>query len=200
MTSPFNPLDMDNIAESIVNHLLGSPALPLKDVAAHPFDGAGIYAIYYTGPFPAYAKMANANNPDLKFPIYIGKASSRSTQTGTRAIGGRALWLRLRDHHSSITAAQNLRIDDFMYRFSVLEPIWVPLGESLLITRFMPVWNSLIRGFGNHDPGGGRRAGINSDWDVLHAGRAWSLLSAQNVASPGKLQTDVIAYLLQRIP
>ena len=43
-----------------------------------------------------------------------------------------------------------------------------------MIARFGPVWNSIVDGFGNHDPGAGRRAGMVSRWDVLHPGRAWA--------------------------
>jgi len=36
----------------------------------------------------------------------------------------------------------------------------VLLGESLMIAPFMPLWNSLIDGFGNHNPSKGRYTGI----------------------------------------
>jgi hypothetical protein len=48
------------------------------------------------------------------------------------------------------------------------------LGESLLIQRHRPVWNSVIDGFGNHDPGAGRRKGAMPSWDTLHPGRSWA--------------------------
>ena len=37
----------------------------------------------------------------------------------------------------------------------------------------MPLWNSCIDGFGNHDPGSGRYAQAVSEWDSLHQGRPW---------------------------
>lgn len=46
--------------------------------------------------------------------------------------------------------------------------------EAELIRRYMPMWNSAIDGFGNHDPGGGRYNQAKSDWDVLHPGRPWA--------------------------
>ncbi len=54
-----------------------------------------------------------------------------------------------------------------------MDDIWIPLGESLLIQMFTPVWNRLIDGFGNHDPGKGRYQGQMPSWDVLHPGRGW---------------------------
>jgi hypothetical protein len=32
----------------------------------------------------------------------------------------------------------------------------------------------LIDGFGNHDPGKGRHAGLRPRWDTLHPGRPWA--------------------------
>lgn len=52
--------------------------------------------------------------------------------------------------------------------------VWIPLGKSLLIRMFNPVWNKLIDGFGNHDPGKGRYNQQRSPWDVLHSGRSWA--------------------------
>ncbi len=34
--------------------------------------------------------------------------------------------------------------------------------------------NKVVDGFGNHDPGKGRHAGLRSRWDVLHPGRPWA--------------------------
>jgi hypothetical protein len=45
--------------------------------------------------------------------------------------------------------------------------------EAELIRRHRPLWNSIIDGFGNHDPGRGRYNQARSEWDVLHPGRPW---------------------------
>lgn len=81
---------------------------------------------------------------------------------------------RLRKHRESILAVNNLDIDDFCFRSLVVDDIWIPLGESLLIAKFSPIWNRLIDGFGNHDPGRGRYRGLKPRWDVLHPGRPWA--------------------------
>ena len=44
---PFNPLDKRNLASSVAEAMLSSPARPMENLA--PFFGAGIYAIYYCG-------------------------------------------------------------------------------------------------------------------------------------------------------
>lgn len=43
--------------------------------------------------------------------------------------------------------------------------------EAALIKWNRPLWNSLLAGFGNHDPGKGRYKQVKSDWDVIHPGR-----------------------------
>ncbi|MDR2925915.1 MAG: Eco29kI family restriction endonuclease [Azoarcus sp.] len=46
--------------------------------------------------------------------------------------------------------------------------------EAALIKLHRPLWNSLLDGFGNHDPGSGRYNQAKSDWDVMHEGRVWA--------------------------
>jgi Eco29kI-like restriction endonuclease len=84
---------------------------------------------------------------------------------------GPALFKRLTEHKVSIVATENLKIGDFLCRYLVSDDIWIPLGESLLIESFQPLWNVLIEGFGIHTPGAGRKKQVRSKWDTLHPGR-----------------------------
>lgn len=155
--------------------MLRQPVIPLGKLEA--FDGAGIYAIYYTGNFSAYKAISECNR-DEQFgaPIYVGRAVPKGSRKGAdlQALPGRVLFDRLQQHAKSIEEASNLRIPDFYCRFLIVDDIWIPLGESLLIAKFNPLWNKLIDGFGNHDPGKGRHAGLRPRWDVLHPGRPWA--------------------------
>src|SRR5262249_6824895 len=45
--------------------------------------------------------------------------------------------------------------------------------ERLMIRTAAPVWNVVVDGFGNHDPGSGRYNQKVSPWDTLHPGRPW---------------------------
>ena len=45
--------------------------------------------------------------------------------------------------------------------------------EASLISLYTPIWNSVIDGFGNHDPGSKRASGRITQWDSLHPGRKW---------------------------
>ena len=83
-------------------------------------------------------------------------------------------------------------------RWLVVDDIWIPLGESALIRRYRPVWNALIDGFGNHDPGSGRYNQAKSDWDVVHAGRSWAV-KCQGVAKDLKTVKASIARHLKSL-
>lgn len=172
---PFNPLDKRRLGESVGQAMLRQPVLPLADLAS--FDGAGIYAVYYTGGFVGYEAIAERNR-DNRFnaPIYVGKAVPKGARKGgdLEAAPGKVLCGRLNQHAKSIEEAANLNIADFYCRYLIVDDIWIPLGESLLIAKFDPLWNKLIDGFGNHDPGKGRHAGLRPRWDVLHPGRLWA--------------------------
>ncbi|MDQ2843953.1 MAG: Eco29kI family restriction endonuclease [Acidobacteriota bacterium] len=82
------------------------------------------------------------------------------------------LHARLKEHARSIGEVSNLNVNDFHYRYVVVDDIWIPLGEALMIHTFAPVWNKVIDGFGIHTPGGNRPQ-TTSAWDTLHPGRSF---------------------------
>lgn len=172
---PFNPLDKRNLGESVADAMLATKVRPLPP---EPFIGAGIYALYYVGDFASYSAIAEKNREGkFGWPIYVGKAvpaGARKGGFGLDAEPGQALFKRLSDHAASIEKATNLKGDDFFCRYLVVDDIWIPLAESLLIEMFQPLWNIEIDGFGNHDPGAGRYNQQKSPWDVLHPGREWA--------------------------
>lgn len=172
---PFNPLAKRHLGESVGQAMLRQAVVPFGDLKA--FVGAGIYAIYYTGGFQGYEVIAESNrNQRFGAPIYIGKAVPKGARKGgdLEATPGNVLYNRLKQHTKSIEEASNLDIADFHCRYLIVDDIWIPLGESLLIAKFNSLWNKLIDGFGNHDPGKGRHAGLRPRWDVLHPGRPWA--------------------------
>jgi hypothetical protein len=183
MSAPYSPLDKLNLGRSVAAALLNGPVIPLVDTA--DLIGAGVYGIYYTGAFDAYRPVA-AKNKDGKFdqPIYVGKAVPKGARKGGLSFDasqGRPLRDRLRIHANSIDSVDNLRLDDFHYRALVVDDIWIPLGENMLIEKFRPIWNLVIDGFGNKTPGARRETQYRSAWDVLHPGRK----GFENLASGG---------------
>ena len=126
---PFNPLDKKYLGESVAQAMLQSPAEAMSDL--EPFEGAGIYAIYYVGDFLAYEAIALANrNGAFNAPIYVGKAVPKGTRKGgdSEADPGRVLFNRLVQHRKSIEEAGNLDVGDFHCRYLVVDDIWISPG------------------------------------------------------------------------
>lgn len=173
---PFNPLDKTNLGESVAEAVLLRPVVALPP--AEQFVGAGVYALYYEGDFPLYQDIARQNRGGkYRWPIYVGKAVPAGARKGGYGLGadpGLTMFNRLAEHAASIDQANNISLSDFRCRFLVVDDIWIPLAESLLIEMFSPLWNRKIDGFGNHDPGRGRHRQQRSPWDVLHPGRPWA--------------------------
>lgn len=200
MTEPFNPLGMANLAQSIVTRMLADEPTPLDSVPQ--FSGAGLYAIYYNGPFPAYSDLAIVNGSEWKEPIYIGKAVPQGGRRGLDLVGNtgtRALSARIRQHAASVRASTNLDISDFVTRWLVVDDIWIPLGESAMIRRHRPLWNAVVDGFGNHDPGKGRHQGMRSRWDTLHPGRTWAVNFQPRPETPMQVEQEIVEYLRSRL-
>lgn len=194
--TPYNPLDKKNLGVSVADALLARPASSLPPKVS--FVGAGIYAIYYVGDFPAYAPIAARNRAErLEAPIYIGKAIPAGARRGggLGVTSGPVLFRRLNEHAQSIAQAENLHLADFLCRYLVVDDIWIPLGESLLIEKFAPVWNSLIEGFGNHDPGRGRYNSQRPLWDMVHPGRPW----ANRLQNNKRSAQQILATLASRL-
>jgi hypothetical protein len=172
---PYNPLAKRNLAGSIVSKLLNQEPQALPPSS---FPGAGLYVLYYTGPFEAYRKISQANQKDrFRQPIYVGKAIPKGGRKGLDGFDvphGEALCRRLKEHSESITVVRNLELADFRSRWLVVDEVFIPLGESLIISHYKPLWNAVVDGFGNHPPGSGREEGKKPKWDVLHPGRKWA--------------------------
>jgi Eco29kI restriction endonuclease len=189
---PFNPLDKKNLGESVAEFMLSAP---VQDLPPEPFLGAGIYAIYYSGSLDLYQPIAQKNkNGQFQCPIYVGKAVPPGARKGGYGLDtdpSPSLFKRLAEHADSIRQASNLSLKDFHCRYLVVDDIWIPLAESLLIETFSPLWNLVIDGFGNHDPGAGRYNQQKSPWDVLHPGRSWAEKLLRNRVDLDKIKAKV---------
>ena len=161
------------------------------------FVGAGVYCLYYSGNFPLYSKLRETNLEEWNIPIYVGKAVPKGARKGEAVLDprpGHALYNRLHQHSKSLSAATNLSLTDFRCRFLVVEDIWIALGEATLVQHFRPLWNVVVDGFGNNDPGSGRYAQVRSQWDTLHPGRSWALKCQQRVEDPETLENKVESH------
>lgn len=164
----YDPLTYDNLMMGLVVHFQKQLQRPLGEAAS--VEGPGVYALYYAGALPAYAPIASG-----EAPIYVGKAippGSRKVDAVDAAVP--ALRRRINEHAKSIGQAVNLDADDFRCKALAVQPVWITLAERFLIDHFRPVWNLCLDGFGDHDPGSGRRNSERSWWDAMHPGRAWA--------------------------
>lgn len=207
---PYDPLKKVHLAENVAGALVAQAVVEFGKLK--PIGGGGIYAIYYTGPFPAYAALvaADAAAP-FTIPIYVGKAVPEGARTGgteevTSSLTGaapvrrkRTLHERLSEHRNSIRKVTNLEVTDFHCRRLVVEPMWIALGEALMISRTFPVWNSLVSGFGNHDQGSGRDKQVRSRWDTIHPGRPAPLKLEARSETAEDIAADVVEYLRARL-
>lgn len=167
------------LVKDAVRFFNGTPVLPL--LPPDSFNGRGVYAIYYIGSNPLYARYTQLNRTAYEFPIYVGKAVPkgwRKSRTSDDAENQSSeLFSRLHQHHGSLKLAPNLNTNDFMCRFVIFEYTgsdMVSTVEAALIKLNRPLWNTAVDGFGNHNPGKGRYEQARSDWDVIHPGRKWA--------------------------
>ena len=122
-------------------------------------------------------------------------AGARKGGLGMNVDHGLALYNRLSEHFISISKAKNLNEKDFVCRYLVVDDIWIPLAESMLIEEYRPLWNRCIDGFGNHDPGKGRYQQQKSPWDCIHQGREWADKLKPNATSIEDLLEKINRYL-----
>ncbi len=198
MTSnAYNPLEKLNLGRNVVEAMLATPVRSLDDTDG--LLGAGIYALYYVGSLALYRPIAEANTRGrFSLPIYVGKAIPKGGRKGgmthQAASVSTSLRSRLKQHAESVRQCHNLEVHDFSYRALVVDDIWIPLGENMLIEMFKPVWNRVIDGFGNKDPGMRRKDQYKSPWDVLHPGREFADKLANGPETAAKLKKKVALF------
>ncbi len=142
------------------------------------FFGGGVYALYYLGNYEYYLPISKLNEENCLQPIYVGKAVPPGWRTArSRESATPDLCHRLQEHTRSIQQVSNLALNDFRCRFIFLtqeeSDLVVPV-EAEMIRRYRPLWNTVVDGFGNHDPGAGRYNQARSEWDIIHPGRIWA--------------------------
>ncbi|MCI5220982.1 MAG: Eco29kI family restriction endonuclease [Candidatus Electrothrix sp. LOE2] len=175
----FHSPDFEEIIKDTIRFFNGTPVLSIP--APERFHGTGVYAIYCTAQEGIYRDFHRINRTAYNIPIYIGKAVPKGWRTGRSDppadSGTYELNNRIREHGKNLQLGEGLRSRDFHARFMILEGAESDLigtVEAALIRKYQPLWNTLLDGFGNHDPGSGRYEQAMSDWDVCHPGRLWA--------------------------
>lgn len=180
----FDPSDPKTVGRMVSMALLAQPMVPLG--AVKPAYGSGVYAIYYAGDHPLYARISGTETP-----IYVGKADPSNGDASSPREQGPRLTGRLIEHAATIATAERyalenplapglsaIRLADFKCRRLVCATNAQLVAERHLIRMFWPVWNSDTKacwGMSKHGDAASTRRNKRSPWDVVHPGRAWAL-------------------------
>ncbi len=185
----FDPGNPAVVGRFIALAMIAQQRFPLTEVAR--FYGSGVYAIYYTGDFPAYAPIRNTESP-----IYVGKADPEKANAKHPIEQGEKLSGRLTEHLKNIRKVKDtLRVEDFQYRSLVVQSGWQNAAENYLIRLFNPIWNNetkICYGLGKHGDSSKTRANLRSPWDTLHPGRKWAGdLQIEDARSSDRILADL---------
>ncbi len=180
----FDPSDPKTVGRMVSLALLAQPMIPLG--AVKPAYGSGVYAIYYTGDHPLYARISGTETP-----IYVGKADPSNGDASTAREQGPRLTGRLIEHAGTVSTTEKyaaekglppglhpIRLADFKCRRLVCATNAQLVAERHLIRMFWPVWNSDTKacwGMSKHGDAANTRRNKRSPWDVVHPGRGWAL-------------------------
>lgn len=196
----FHSPDFEEIIKDTIRFFNGTPVQPIP--VSKRFHGTGVYAIYCIAKKGIYKDFHEINRTSYNLPIYIGKAVPQGWRQARVSSSTEALNYelnnRIREHGRSIEQGSGLKLGDFHCRFMILEEAESDLigtVEAALIRSYKPIWNSLIDGFGNHDPGSGRYEQAMSDWDVCHPGRTWAKKCQGKHKSKGDLIKSIDAFM-----
>lgn len=191
--------DFEELIKDTIRFFNGTPIQPIPPIES--FEGAGVYALYYIGKHGIYNKFHEINRLEYSLPIYVGKAVPKGWRQGrVTESSSLELYRRLCDHAKSIDAAENIEISDFLCRFTILENAATSLigtVEAALIRLYQPLWNCVIDGFGNHDPGKGRYNQEQSEWDLLHPGRRWANKCVPSKKSKIEIESWINQYFFR---
>jgi Eco29kI restriction endonuclease len=173
---------IDAVVKPAFKFFEGTPYFQLNNLPS--FNGAGVYALFLK---TTVTTCYEGSLPSMH-PIYVGKAVPSGSRQGLRNGGGAALRSRLVKHLRSIDQTLNLKNENFLCRFMILQgraTDMIGAMESYLIRQYGPLWNSYIDGFGINAPGAGRYNQSPSAWDTLHSGRYYA---TQLTGQPRKIE------------
>lgn len=192
-TSMFDPSNPKVVGRFVALAMVAQDRHPLSVIPK--FYGSGVYAIYYTGSYPAYQPISGTETP-----IYVGKASPSVSNARTPVEQGAKLCGRLSDHRKNIgKAASTIDLADFEFRSLVVQSGWETAAEDYLIHLFRPIWNSetnILYGLGKHGDSATTRANKRSPWDTLHPGRAWAAASVSDGKSVGQINDELAKHFV----
>lgn len=193
----FDPSDPKTAGRMVALTLVAQPRHSLARIP--DFYGAGVYAIYYNGKFPAYAALSGREHP-----IYVGKADPDNPSAKDAVEQGPKLSARLNEHARNIRKADStLDINDFECRFLIVQSGFQKSAEGYLINFFQPIWNSETKicfGLGKHGDSAETRTNKRSPWDTMHPGRQWANRTAEDQKPQDVIVEQIETHLRNQPP
>ncbi len=197
----FDPFEPRTVGQMVALATLAQPLSRLSDVPNA--YGSGVYAIYYVGDHPLYARISRTETP-----IYVGKADPDLADASTPREQGTRLTGRLKEHAGRIAAVEAyalshdlptglapIRLADFYCRRIVCATNAQLVAEKHLIRLFQPIWNIETKacwGLGKHGDNATTRQNRRSPWDVVHPGRDWALPgSLRDALTPAEIHRRI---------
>lgn len=127
----------------------------MKNLFIYPLDSSyeypkrpGVYFIYYIGQTALYDGQVK---PSTDEPVYVGMSEA-------------SISVRLKDHHAAIYSAVDLKVDDFIVQFMLVDiKYYASCIEGMLIERLRPKWNNET-GFFSF----GNASSETNDWNRYH--------------------------------
>lgn len=194
-TAVFDPSNPKVVGRFVALAMVAQQRKPLAELTQA--YGSGVYAIYYSGPYDAYAPIRGTETP-----IYVGKSGPQVQGARTPLEQGAKLTGRIKEHKGNIEKAKDtLDITDFSYRALVVQSGLEVAAEEYLIHLFRPIWNNemgILFGLGKHGDASTTRANKRSPWDTLHPGRAWA--TTEIGKAPEQIKADVAAHFAKHPP
>jgi hypothetical protein len=182
---------IDAIVKPAFKFFEGTPYFQLNNLPN--FSGAGVYALFLKN---TEGTLYGGSLPSMH-PIYVGKALPSGSRQGLKIGSASVLKSRLMKHFRSIDQAVNIRNEDVLCRFMILQgrsTDMISAMESYLIRQYGPLWNSYIDGFGINAPGAGRYKQSPSEWDTLHVGRYYAALLTGKPKDIDAIMQKIRAY------
>jgi len=187
----------DSVAKFFTFNFIRQEKQPLKDLAAHPFYGSGVYAIYYHGKGESAYQLLSGTET----PIYIGKADPKIVYAESAEEQGSVLHTRLKEHAKSLTEG-GLKLSNFRYRASAIQSGMQAAVETFMMQLFRPIWNKenkVCFGIGKHGDKASTRGNRRSPWDTMHPGRSWADATAENQMHRHEIEAKIAEHF-QKYP
>lgn len=160
-----DPLSTEQITRTVCEAFERQPLISMRD-GISPFEGSGLYALYYAGDtLDLYRPLSRTG-----IPLHVGRSATRESvfPASQDSRTTRPLHARLRRHRAALMTAQ-LPLDEFQFRALLVPEPFARAGELALLTNYRPLWNSSrLSGFSSVGTRGVARAAERSRWEAVH--------------------------------